>query len=144
MRLVIVESPYAGKPAGWISKVPVLRWLAALVLRWRNVRYARAAVRDSVLRGEAPIASHLLLTQPGILRDHIPEERQRGIEAGLHWGDLSHFTSPARAPLSAFYVDLGISGGMTYGEHRAWIQGRMSVRRTLDGWTTPWWARWAA
>lgn len=45
MRLVILESPYAGN----IEK---------------NVAYARACVRDSLSRGEAPIASHLLYTQP--------------------------------------------------------------------------------
>lgn len=64
--LVIIESPYAGD-----------------VLR--NVSYARAAVRDSVLRGEAPIASHLLFTQAGVLQDDIENERAMGIEAGLAW-----------------------------------------------------------
>jgi hypothetical protein len=42
MRWVILESPYAGDVEA-------------------NVAYARAAVRDSLMRGEAPIASHLLL-----------------------------------------------------------------------------------
>ncbi|RZK28964.1 MAG: hypothetical protein EOO61_21340 [Hymenobacter sp.] len=69
--------------------------------------YARACVRDSVLRGEAPIASHLLLTQLGILRDDVPEERQLGIEAGLAW--------KRHADLSAVYTDRGISRGMQYG-----------------------------
>ena len=46
MRQVIFESPYAGNVE-------------------ENVAYARAAVRDSLLRGELPIASHLLYTQPG-------------------------------------------------------------------------------
>ena len=27
----------------------------------------------------------LIYTQPGILRDEVPEERQRGIDAGLAW-----------------------------------------------------------
>ena len=47
MRLVILESPYAGDVAA-------------------NVKYARRCVRDSLSRGEAPIASHLLYTQPGM------------------------------------------------------------------------------
>lgn len=56
MRLVIVESPFAGDVE-------------------ENIKYARAAVRDCLMRGEAPIASHLLYTQEGILNDDIPEER---------------------------------------------------------------------
>ena len=66
MRRVILESPYAGDVE-------------------ENVAYARAAVRDSLLRGESPIASHLLYTQPGILMDDVPDERRLGIEAGLAW-----------------------------------------------------------
>ena len=66
MRPVVLESPYAGNVE-------------------ENVAYARAAIRDSLLRGEAPIASHLLYTQPGILKDDVPDERQLGIEAGLAW-----------------------------------------------------------
>lgn len=57
MRLVIIESPFAGDVE-------------------KNTRYARACVRDSLLRGEAPIASHLLYTQGGILNDDVPAERQ--------------------------------------------------------------------
>ena len=85
LRLVVIESPYAGDVE-------------------RNVRYARAAMADSLARGEAPIASHLLYTQPGILRDSEVEEREFGIRAGLAWG--------ARAELVAFYVDFGWSDGM--------------------------------
>ena len=88
MRLVIIESPYAGDIE-------------------RNVEYARACVRDSLMRGEAPIASHLLYTQPGILDDGIPSERQMGIDAGLAW--------KAVAEASVVYGDLGVSKGMEYG-----------------------------
>lgn len=88
MRLVIIESPYAGD-----IKV--------------NVEYARACVRDSLSRGEAPIASHLLYTQPGILCDDIAEERQWGIDAGLAWKSV--------AQASVVYTDRGISKGMEYG-----------------------------
>lgn len=84
-RRVIVESPYSGRVV-------------------ENVAYARAAVRDSVLRGEAPIASHLLFTQPGILDDDAPAERTLGIAAGLSWACVCDF--------AAFYVDLGWSRGM--------------------------------
>lgn len=86
MKLVIIESPYAGDVE-------------------RNVEYARAAVRDSLARGEAPIASHLLYTQPGILRDEVPEERQWGVGAGLAWRRV--------AEMAVFYVDHGWSAGMS-------------------------------
>jgi len=88
MRRVILESPYAGNVE-------------------RNVRYARACLRDSLLREEAPIASHLLYTQPGVLNDEIPEERRQGIEAGLAWRTV--------AEASVVYVDLGITPGMAHG-----------------------------
>ena len=42
MKLVVVESPYAGDVE-------------------TNVRYARAAIRDCLMRGEAPFASHLCI-----------------------------------------------------------------------------------
>lgn len=85
MRRVIIESPYAGEIE-------------------TNVAYARAAVKHSLSKGEAPIASHLLFTQPGILNDNDPLERQLGIDAGLAWRGV--------ADLVAFYVDLGWSNGM--------------------------------
>lgn len=85
MKRVIIESPYAGDVEA-------------------NVAYARSAMRDSLNRGEAPIASHLLYTQPGILRDDMPDERQHGIDAGLAWR--------AVAELAVFYVDRGWSSGM--------------------------------
>jgi hypothetical protein len=85
MRLVIVESPYAGD----IS---------------RNVAYARAALADCLRRGESPIASHLLYTQPGVLDDSIPTERALGISAGLAWRHV--------AEAAVFYIDRGWSAGM--------------------------------
>lgn len=87
MLRVIIESPYAGEVE-------------------RNIAYARAAIRDSLLRGEAPIASHLLYTQEGILNDLIPEERDHGLHAGLAWS--------AQADKIAFYLDHGWSQGMRY------------------------------
>lgn len=88
MKLVIIESPYAGDIEA-------------------NVEYARRCVRDSLSRGEAPIASHLLYTQPGILNDDDPDERQWGIDAGLAWR--------AVAEASVVYTDRGITKGMHYG-----------------------------
>jgi hypothetical protein len=88
MRLVILESPFAGDEQA-------------------NIDYARLCVRDSLMRGEAPIASHLLYTQPTILNDSIPEERKQGIDAGLAWGKVADAT--------IVYTDCGISEGMHWG-----------------------------
>ncbi|MBZ9821903.1 hypothetical protein [Mesorhizobium sp. CA4] len=106
-RLVILESPYAGDVD-------------------RNVAYARAAMRDCLVRGDAPAASHLLYTQPGVLDDGNPEERARGIDAGLAWGRVAEAT--------VVYTDLGISGGMGEGVKRAFAEGRPVEWRTLAGW----------
>ena len=95
-RRVIIESPFAGDVK-------------------RNVAYARCCVRDSVLRGEAPIASHLLFTQPGILNDDDQRERELGIAAGLAW--LKY------ADVSIVYTDHGISRGMEKGIAAAKILG---------------------
>lgn len=83
MRLVIIESPFAGEVE-------------------KNVEYAKLAMLDSLNRGEAPIASHLLYTQ--MLDDNVPEHRALGIWAGLAWRKVCD--SPV------FYVDRGWSGGM--------------------------------
>lgn len=103
-RLVILESPYAGDIA-------------------ENVTYARACLRDSLLRGEAPIASHLLYTQPGVLCDEVPAERAHGIEAGLAWGRVADAT--------VVYTDRGISRGMRYGIAAAEKAARPVEYRTL-------------
>ena len=87
-RHVILESPFAGDVVG-------------------NVAYARRAIADSLSRGEAPLASHLLYTQPGVLDDTIPGERRLGINAGLSWYDF--------AKAAVVYVDRGISSGMEQG-----------------------------
>ena len=82
MRRVILESPFAGDVSA-------------------NIEYARACVRHSLLRGEAPLASHLLYTQPGILNDDDRDERAHGINAGHAWLHL--------ADAIAVYTDRGIS-----------------------------------
>ncbi len=107
MKLIIIESPYAGDIA-------------------MNVEYARACVRDSLNKGEAPIASHLLYTQSGILRDEIEEERNWGIKAGLAWHRV--------AELVAVYNSLGISLGMEHGISTAEMNGTPIEYRTLEEW----------
>ena len=116
MKLVIIESPFA---AG--------RGLRGVIGRWLNKRYARACMRDSLMRGESPLASHLLLTQRGILNDQDPAERKIGIEAGLAWGWLADAT--------VVYTDRGISSGMNQGILRAQAEGRPVEYRSLFGGT---------
>lgn len=117
MKRVIVESPYAGDVAF-------------------NTEYARACMADCLRRGEAPYASHLLYTQPGVLDDDKPDERRLGIEAGLAWGEA--------AELVAAYTDLGISAGMRLGMERHRERGvpveERSLAATWSGWSA-WWQR---
>jgi hypothetical protein len=98
VRRVIVESPFAG-----VGDTPEERKADAD----RKLRYLRACLRDCILRGETPYASHALLTQPGVLRDDVPEERKAGILAGFRWRSVADAT--------VVYLDLGISSGMNYG-----------------------------
>lgn len=104
MKLVVVETPYAGD-------------------KERNVAYARRAMRDCLMREEAPFASHLLYTQPGVLDDDIHAERGLGIDAGFHWGDKSDAT--------VVYIDLGITPGMKLGIERAEKCGRPVIYREI-------------
>lgn len=88
-----------------------------------NVRYARLCVRDALRRGEAPLASHLLYTQPTVLRDEVPDERRWGIEAGLAWATVAEAT--------VVYTDRGISPGMQHGIDNAKTLGRPVEYRKL-------------
>ena len=92
----------------------------------RNVTYARLAMRDALLRGYAPYASHLILPQPLILDDDVPAERALGIDAGLAWG--------AMAEVTLAYVDLGVSGSMRYGLENAARAERPVFKLRLAGW----------
>lgn len=87
MLRVMVESPYRAQD------------LETLI---RNLTYGNAAVRDSLLRGEAPFAMHLFY--PNWLCDDIETERAKGIACGLAWLE--------RADLVAVYQDHGVTTGM--------------------------------
>lgn len=86
MRRIILESPYSGDVS-------------------ENVRYACRALRDSLRRGEAPLASHLLYTQ--VLDDDTPLDRIYGMAAGFAW-----YSS---AECVVVYMDRGVSTGMAAG-----------------------------
>jgi hypothetical protein len=105
MKRVVVESPFAGDVT-------------------RNIRYARAALRDCLLRGETPYASHLLYTQVGVLDDQIPHERELGIKAGFAWRQTAEKT--------VVYIDFGISQGMQHGIDDAHGRGCPVEYRTIE------------
>ncbi len=107
MKLVIIESPYAGEIE-------------------RNTHYARAAMHDCLCRGEAPLASHLLYTQEGILDDAKPLERALGIAAGFAWGGY--------ADAVVFYTDFGMSEGMRRAKEVYERQGVKILIRTIPQW----------
>lgn len=92
--LVVIESPYSGDVEG-------------------NLQYVRRCIRDSLSRGEAPIASHALHTQ--FLDDTDPAQRALGIEAGLAWYRV--------ADKCVVYKDRGVSSGMIGGIQRAFECG---------------------
>lgn len=109
IRRVIIESPYSAETEDGVAA---------------NVAYAIRCMGDSLERGEAPFASHLLYTLPGLLDDKNAEERLAGIEAGLRWGEAADFT--------AVYIDRGISGGMRQGITAANLCGRPVIFRRLS------------
>lgn len=108
MEIVIIESPFAGDVE-------------------KNLAYCRAAMHDCLVHHcEAPFASHALYTQPGVLRDDVPIERELGMKAG--------FLFRHKAARTVVYEDLGISYGMEIGIAHARRIGHEIVYRSLDGW----------
>lgn len=103
MRRVILESPFAS---------PYAHEAAIFAA------YARRALRDSLDRGEAPFASHVLYTL--VLNDDDRAERNQGIMAGFAWGRVAEAT--------IVYADYGISPGMELGIERARESGRLCSR----------------
>jgi hypothetical protein len=109
-RRVYLESPYRAATARE---------------RDRNREFLRRCMRDSVERGEAPLASHMLYTT--CLDDDVSAERAVGIECGLAWAD-------AGAAATVVYVNLGVTSGMDLGVQRAHAAGRPVEYRELGGW----------
>ena len=105
---VIIESPFKGNTPAEEAE---------------NIAYAKEVMRDSLYRGEAPFASHLLY--PQMLDDANKHERRMGIEAGLLIGRLADRT--------VVYTDRGISPGMKQGIKRAEDEGRPVEYRSLYG-----------
>lgn len=104
--LTIIESPYRATSTADEEE---------------NIAYAREALADSIQRGEAPFASHLLY--PQALNDSLPHERALGIELGLTWSKC--------ADVVAVYTDRGISDGMARAIERHLTEGRRVEYRSL-------------
>lgn len=120
-RLAVIESPYSAD---------------SIVAFARNVRYARAAVLDAIQLGYAPLASHLLYTQEGILSEASADERARGIACGHV---PYQYTMRLDAPNDGYarvaclvYPDLGITEGMKAGIKEAKTYGCHVYHRTLS------------
>lgn len=139
MRRVVIESPFAPKTARLIAACTcegdpsdVCEMCAREARRAeeqaRNLCYLRDAMRDCLTRSEAPFASHGLYTQPGVLNDEVPAERELGIKAGYAWWLV--------ADVVAVYIDLGISPGMQAAIERATAHGMPIEHRTLSQWRT--------
>lgn len=109
---VVIESPYKGNS------------YADLEI---NMKYLRACMRDCLMRGEAPFASHALYTQVGVLDDTIQTERDHGIQAGFSWRSVAEKT--------VVYTDRGISSGMKFG-----IEHAKSINHTIEYRSLPAWA----
>ena len=103
-RLVVLESPYRGDVNG-------------------HLYYAVKCISDSLLRGEAPIASHVTYTAS--LDDDDPAQRQIGIEAGHSWLRV--------AEALVVYTDMGVTEGMQEGIRRADLLGVPIEYRKVRG-----------
>jgi len=77
--------------------------------------YLLDALADALRRGEAVMAPHGLY--PLVLDDSEPEDRARGLAAGLAW------LAPSAIDAVVVYCDLGISRGMAAEIHTAEARG---------------------
>jgi|SRR3990172_9678998 len=109
MERIIIESPF---------------WNEDSNIRELNLRYARLCLFDSLKRGEAPFASHLLYPQV-LLDEKDPIIRQWGIEAGFKW--------MLAVNKIAVYTDRGISSGMQQGINFAKKYAINIEYRSLEG-----------
>lgn len=87
MKLVMIETPLMPKGERTMEM---------------NLQYARVCMLDSIQKGEAPFAMHLLYTQ--VLDDRIADQRKQGMSCGLAW--------LLRADAVILYCDHGVSSGM--------------------------------
>ncbi len=94
-----------------------------------NVAFAKACMADSLNRGEAPFASHLLYARKGVFDDADETHREIGMKAGFAWNVV--------AQEAIVYTDLGISPGMVHGLRAHLARGLPVTFRTLHGIALP-------
>lgn len=93
----------------------------------KMTRYAQMCMDDSLAKGEAPFAMHLLY--PQVLHEALWDERMLGIECGLSW--------MLAAELVAVYTDYGFSVGVREAidfanEHNIPVEHRSLSLATVD------------
>lgn len=92
MKLVVIEAPY------WAAPDKLGKYLAE-------------CIRDSLKRGESPIASVATFALSNALNESTPAERELGMRAGWAWY--------RKADLCAAYIDHGTSSGVMRGIEQA-------------------------
>ena len=109
---VVIESPFGRNPDGTKSTADEYA---------RNAAYVQRALRDSLVRKEAPFALHAFY--PMLLDDTKESERRLGMECGFSWGFC--------ASVCAVYSDYGITQGMLEGIVRASRNGIPIEQRSI-------------
>lgn len=118
----IIESPFA--PKDKTLKKESVEYQKEV---GENIEYAQFAANYLVKQGYPSFASHLYYTQPNILDDTIPEEREVGIQAGFNlldslWQTIEENEDEVIKELKCnpvFFIDYGVSGGMMAALRRA-------------------------
>lgn len=72
MLRIVIESPYAARGTTTVAD---------------NEQFLAALIRGQLAEGQAPFAMHAFYTQ--FLDDLVPDERARGIQAGLRWTEAA-------------------------------------------------------
>lgn len=104
---VMIESPFSA---------------ATLEEKNNNLAYARAAVQDSLQRGESPLAPHLWFTE--WLDDNDKAEREHGFACLESW--------MAKCDRVAVYTDRGLTRGIQFGIGLAFQLGKPVEWRTME------------
>lgn len=107
MKLVMIETPLMARGERTMEM---------------NLQYARICMLDSIQKGEAPFAMHLLYTQ--VLDDRIADQRKQGMECGLAW--------LLRADSVILYCDHGVSGGMKAAYKKALANNKNIELRVIN------------
>lgn len=108
---VMIETPFAGSSATAIGL---------------NRLYGNEALRDSLLRGEAPMAAHALYAQTFVLDQDDPDERELIEVARASWLPLVNRV--------IVYVDRGVTPSMEVGIRRARDLGVPVEERSISSW----------